>query len=81
MYYVYTIESMKTGRIYIGQTKDIENRLRLHNNSRVLSTSNDTPWKIIALEKFDTRDQARWCEKKLKKSQGKRIKWLDIHQF
>ncbi len=81
MYYVYAIESIDTGRIYIGQTKNLENRLRLHNNSQVKSTSKETPWKLTALEKFDTREQARWCEKKLKKSRGKRIKWLDLHQI
>lgn len=81
MCYVYAIESINTGRIYIGQTKDINNRLRLHNNGQVKSTSKDNPWKVIALEKFDTREQARWCEKKIKESRGKRIKWLDIHQI
>ncbi len=78
MYYVYAIESIQTGRIYIGQTKDTENRLRLHNNSQVKSTAKDIPWKIVAYEKFETRDQARWCEKNLKKSRGKRVKWLKI---
>jgi predicted GIY-YIG superfamily endonuclease len=81
MFYVYAIESIKTGRIYIGQTKDIEIRLRIHNKRQVNSTAKEVPWTIIAFEKFDTRDQARWCEKNLKKSRGKRLKWLNIHQI
>ena len=52
MFYVYAIESIKTGRIYIGQTKDIEIRLRIHNKSQVKSTAKEIPWKIIAFEKF-----------------------------
>ena len=81
MYYVYAIESIKTKRRYIGQTKDFANRLRLHNNCQVKSTSKEIPWKLIALEKFDTRAQARWCEKNLKESRGKRNKWLEMNQI
>jgi len=79
MFYVYAIQSTKTGRIYIGQTKDIENRLHLHNQGQVKSTSKEIPWRVIALETFHTREQARWCEKNLKKSRGKRTKWIDVH--
>jgi predicted GIY-YIG superfamily endonuclease len=32
MYYVYAIKSITTGKIYIGQTDDIEKRLRQHND-------------------------------------------------
>lgn len=79
MFYVYAIESDATGRVYIGQTEDVEKRIWLHNNGHVKSTSKDVPWRLIALEECDSREQARWCEKKLKHSRGKRIKWIEKH--
>lgn len=79
MFYVYAIESGKTGRVYIGQTADIEKRVWLHNNGQVKSTRKDAPWRLIALEEWDSREQARWCEKKLKGSRGKRVKWIEQH--
>lgn len=79
MFYVYAIESDKTGHLYIGQTGDVEKRVWLHNHGQVKSTCKDVPWRLIALEEFDTREQARWCEKKLKDSRGKRVKWIGQH--
>ena len=79
MFYVYAIESDATGRVYIGQTEDVEKRIWLHNNGQVKSTSKDVPWRLIALEECDSREKARWCEKKLKHSRGKRIKWIEKH--
>ncbi len=80
MFVVYAIQSFVTGRIYIGQTQDFTKRLELHNNGRVKSTSIDGSWNLIAMEEFETRDRARWCEKQLKSSRGKRIKWLEQHE-
>ena len=79
MFTVYAIESDATGRVYIGQTENVDKRLRLHNSGLVKSTSKEAPWSLMALEKFDIRAQARWCEKLLKKSRGKRIKWIEQH--
>ena len=76
MFVVYAIESSSTGRVYIGQTNDIRKRLHFHNSGYVKSTSKDAPWRVIAMESFSTREQARWCEKQLKKSKGAREKWL-----
>jgi len=77
MFYVYAIESNCSGRVYIGQTNDIEKRLSFHNSGYVKSTCKDIPWRLIAFERFDTRDKARWCETKLKRSRGTRIKWIE----
>ncbi len=81
MFIVYAIESSVTGRIYIGQTHDFEGRLKSHNAGCVKSTMNDKPWRQIAQEMHATRDEARWCEFKLKKSRGRRLKWLDEHKL
>ena len=68
--------SETNGRVYIGQTKDAKERLKKHNNGYVKSTSADVPWRVIAVELFKTREEARWRERQLKKSKGTRDKWL-----
>lgn len=81
MFVVYAIESLPTGRIYIGQSQDVDERLKLHNSRNVKSTAKDGPWLLIAIEGFDTRNSARWCEKQLKTSRGRRLKWLEQHKL
>jgi predicted GIY-YIG superfamily endonuclease len=80
MFVVYAIESCLTGRVYIGQAQDFDVRLKLHNSGLVKSTCNDRPWRLKAIEQFEARDQARWCEKQLKTSRGRRIKWMEQHK-
>ena len=76
MFVVYAIESLATKRIYIGHTKDLDERVKYHNFGYVKSTAQDRPWKVVALEKVEKNEDARWLERSLKKSKGKRIKWL-----
>ena len=78
---VYAIQSQACDRIYIGQTQSINERLIQHNKGRVRSTSHDCPWHLLALEYFDTREKARWCEHQLKKSHGRRDKWLTHYKI
>jgi len=73
---VYAIKSVSKERIYIGHTKDFNKRLKYHNAGYVKSTSNDRPWVLLTLEEFGTRGKARWFERELKRSSGKRKKWI-----
>lgn len=73
---VYAIRSQASGRIYIGQTENINRRLVEHNSGRVKSTSRDKPWDLMKTEEFATRSEARWAERQLKVSRGRREKWL-----
>jgi len=77
MYYVYALESLLKKRIYVGQTKDLNRRLRCHNNGLVKSTSKDKPWKLIAFQEVESTSEARWIERDLKKSRGKRMRWIE----
>lgn len=70
MYIVYIIRSEKTKKYYVGQTKDIEERLKRHNSKRVLSTKNATPWKLVYYEKYSTLSEARSRENEIKKYKG-----------
>ena len=76
-YCVYAIQSEVTGRIYIGQTDCLERRVQEHNHERVKSTRREGPWNVVATEFFLEQLKARWLESCLKRSMGKRFKWLD----
>jgi putative endonuclease len=76
MFNVYAIKSLAIKRIYIGHTRAINERLKYHNSGYVKSTAKDRPWKVVALEKVENKEDARWLERSLKKSKGRRIKWL-----
>ena len=72
---VYAIQNC-TGRIYMGQTGDLQRRISAHNAGLVRSTKNGCPWRVVAVEKCSSRSAARWTEFKLKRSRGRRLKWL-----
>ena len=72
---VYAIQS-DSGRIYVGQSQDVELRLQAHNRGLVASTKADRPWTLFKAVEFDTRERARFFEWQLKRSRGKRLKWL-----
>ena len=73
---VYAIRSLTSNRIYVGQTANFEGRLDAHNTGRVKSTHKDCPWELLKMDSFDTRSEARWFERQLKSSLGRRQKWL-----
>ena len=76
MFTVYAIRSLSTGRIYIGQTTNLEGRLRDHNAGRVQSTRRDKPWVLHALHRVSNRKEAMFVEWRIKRSRGTRLKWL-----
>jgi putative endonuclease len=74
-FYVYAIQSI-SGRVYIGQTGNLEERLKKHNAGTVKSTKKEGPWTLIKTKEFLTREEARFFEWSLKRSKGSRIKWM-----
>ena len=81
MHYVYAIRSKVNGRIYVGQTKSIDERLAAHNEGRVKSTKSDRPWELIAVQMVGNRAEARWIERKLKLSHGARLRWIKCYRI
>jgi putative endonuclease len=81
MFGVYAIISEKNDRIYIGQTNNLNNRLYQHNAGHCKSTCKDVPWRLYAYEIHNTRSDARWCEYQLKRSRGRRVKWIEAHKI
>ncbi len=66
MYYVYIIESARSGILYIGQTQEPEKRVADHNRGASSFTKGKGPWKLLYLKEFETRTEALACEKKFK---------------
>lgn len=83
MFSVYVIQSESTGKIYIGQTSNIEFRLRRHNkellyNPKSYTSKNKGPWKLVYNETFQTRREAIKREKYLKSHAGRNYLWSEI---
>ena len=74
-FYVYAIESA-SGAIYVGHTADVSKRISQHNAGRVGSTKARRPWSLLKTHVFATRSEARWFERRLKESRGRRERWL-----
>jgi len=76
MYTTYVIKN-DNEEIYIGQTDNLEKRLKRHNGE--LSTKKDSytsirkkgEWKLVYQELFETRFEARKREKELKSYRGR----------
>lgn len=73
MFYVYYLKSSKNGDIYIGSTKNLENRIRLHNSGKVRSTKFYRPWKLLNSELYNLRSEAMKREMFLKTGQQKEL--------
>ena len=71
MFSVYVIYSSDYNRRYTGLTNDVEKRVGQHNAKQNRSTKSYTPWKLILVESFETREEARRREKYLKSGIGR----------
>jgi putative endonuclease len=75
MYYVYVIKSESSDKIYIGQTSDLEERLKQHNDPcndlSKYTKQNKGSWKLIHKEEVKTRLSALKREKFLKSGRGR----------
>ncbi len=73
MYTVYINYSVQFDTYYIGQTKDFEARLLLHNSGKVESTKPYIPWLNCLTINKDTRSEAILLERKLKNLNRNRL--------
>jgi putative endonuclease len=76
MYYVYIIESQKSGIFYKGSTSDYVRRLDEHNEGINHYTRGKGPWKLIFVQQFETKSEALLKEKKLKRCNKEYLIWL-----
>ena len=66
MYFVYVLHSEKSGRYYIGSSKNVEQRLTQHNSGMMRSTSPHRPWQLMYTEAHETLAEARRRESQIK---------------
>lgn len=78
MFFVYVLKNSKTNKIYIGQTCDLEKRIKRHNdllkNKKTSFTHkniNSGEWLLFYKEEFLERRLAKTREKELKSYRGR----------
>ncbi|KKP68171.1 MAG: GIY-YIG catalytic domain protein [Candidatus Roizmanbacteria bacterium GW2011_GWA2_35_19] len=74
MYLVYAIWNKEHNKIYIGQSVNLIERLRLH-KEKIFTNSYTSrfrgEWKLIYTEEYETRKEALVREKQLKSYRGR----------
>jgi len=83
MFFVYIIEAIESKRYYIGQTENLEERLKKHNQGRNLSTRSYIPWQLKWWKGYETRSEAVKIERKLKgiKKRAGLEKYVIVNNF
>lgn len=71
MQYVYVLQSKIDMDLYIGCTKDLQKRLKLHNAKKVVSTRKRSPFALIYYEAYINSEDAYEREKYLKTQWGR----------
>jgi len=69
--YTYVLKSLSSGKTYIGQTHNLENRIKAHNEGKSPYTKGRGPWVLIYFEEFNTRAEAMEREKYFKTGKGR----------
>ena len=72
MYYTYILKSSDFDKFYVGMTQDCAKRLLEHNSGKTTSNKAFIPWKIIYVEEYQTREEARAREVYFKTAAGRR---------
>jgi putative endonuclease len=72
MFFVYILQNDIDGSFYVGQTQNIRDRLKRHNENRSLFTKDKGTWSLVHLEKFNSSSEAVKREKDIKKKKSKK---------
>ena len=71
MFYVYCLQSLSRNYLYVGLTDNIERRFIEHQIGKNKTTKPYRPFKLLLVEEFTSRLDARRREKYLKSGIGK----------
>jgi putative endonuclease len=72
-FHVYILQSESSGRYYVGQTKELVQRVAYHNADYSLALRNRGPWKLVYSEEYSTRSEAVRRELQIKKQKDRRF--------
>ena len=77
-YYVYMLRSIGIKPVtYVGYTKNLKNRLMLHNNGKGAKFTRGSFWKIIYKKKFKDKKSAIRFEYLIKNKRNLKLKLLN----
>ena len=66
-FYIYILKSVKGKAVtYVGYTKNLKNRLKLHNEGKGAKFTRGRKWKLIYKEKFKSKKMAISRERYIK---------------
>lgn len=74
MFYVYGVYNKKHNKIYIGQTDNLDQRIKLHNDKQFKNSYTarfDGEWVLVHKEELGSRVEALRREKQLKSYRGR----------
>ena len=80
IFHLYILYSKSHDKFYIGQSKDVYQRILLHNKGDVKSTAPYLPWEVHWYCKKNSRSEAIILERKLKNLNRKRLGEF-IHKY
>ena len=69
-HFVYILQSLRDHKYYIGETRDVEARVRFHNAGLQRSTRARVPFILILVEEYETRMEVLVREKQIKAWKG-----------
>ena len=72
MYSTYVLQSISTGRYYIGYTNNLPRRMIEHNSNNTPSLRNKGPYKLIYHESYEEKHLAIARERQIKAYKGGR---------
>ncbi len=76
-YYFYILQSKKNGKLYLGYTPNLKERLKSHNNGENKATKPNIPYELIFFSGFKNKADALNCEKYFKTTAG----WKRLHKM
>ena len=73
MFHLYILRSLKNGKYYVGSTKDVEKRLRQHNDGKTKSIKAFVPYELVYKEVYSSYSQARKRELYIKSRKSRKF--------
>jgi putative endonuclease len=70
-HYNYVLRSFKNGKLYVGFTDNLRQRITKHNKGLVKATNNGRPWQLVYFEACFKKEDAINREKQLKTGFGR----------
>jgi len=73
LHYIYILYSEKRDKYYVGQTSNVESRLRKHNQGYSKATKSGIPWKLRMVVELESKTDAIRAENWIKKMKSRRV--------